>query len=77
MKILDDFKRKHKQGYASDEVMQIFKSLNNADKKIFFDCLNGVTTIEVDGQIFFYEIDIERAIRCSLEKRNLENLEWD
>lgn len=77
MKILDDFKRKYKQGYTSDEVMQIFKSLNNADKKIFFDCLNGVTTIEVDGQILFYQIDVERAVKCSIEKRDFNDYEWD
>lgn len=77
MKILDDFKRQYKEGYTNDEIIQIFKNLDNADQNIFFDCLTGVTAVTVDGQILFYEIDIERAIKCSIEKRNLKDYEWD
>lgn len=77
MKILDNFTRKYKVGYTNDEVMQIFEGLINADEKIFFDCLNGVTATEIAGRILFYQIDIDNAIKCSIEKRNLKDYEWD
>lgn len=70
--------RKYKEGYTSEEINELletkYPSISYDD---FADKLGVVTGIMRDGDFIYFEDDVEKAIRCCIERRDLNSFEWD
>lgn len=75
--VVDGFKTKHSQGFTQSEVKKLLKKFPGIDMKKFNDALMGNTCMMMDREIVHYHCDIEKAIYCGVEKRNLTVGEWD
>jgi len=65
------------RGFSKEEIRQLLKKYPNINKSKFYGALDGVTGI-LDGVTFItYHVDIENALRCGIENRDLTNYEWD
>ena len=43
----------------------------------FYDALMGIICMVKNNEIITYHCDIEKALRCGIENRNLNIWEWD
>lgn len=76
-KLVYEFKTKHKQGFTQDERFEILKNFPNINMDKFYDALRGNTSMVIGGQGITYHCDIEKAIICGIENRDLTVSEWD
>jgi hypothetical protein len=72
-----NYPTKHKEGFVQSEIDALLKDFPNIDMEKFNDALMGNTCIMKDNEIVQYHCDIEKAIICGIEKRNLRGYEWD
>ena len=70
-------KRKYEQGYTLEEVEAIAARYPEMNREKFDDALTGITCISIDGETIIFECDVEKAVRCGLENRDLRAFEWD
>jgi len=80
MKIYQDiynFKTKNKEGFVKDEIEKLLEKYSNINKEKFNDALCGITCIKIDDEFVIYHCDIEKALRCGIENRNLHGYEFD
>ena len=77
MEKVHTFKTKHKEGFTQLELSILLTSYPGIDMEKFNNALMGNTCMGIDNQIIYYHHDIEKAIRCGMEKRNLTQEEWD
>jgi hypothetical protein len=68
---------KNKQGFTRDEYMKLLENYPSINMDRFWDALNGITTMSIDGEIVVFHRDIELAIRCGMEDRSPTLSEWD
>ena len=71
------FPTKHKEGFVQSEVDQLLRDYPDIDIEKFNSALMGNTCMVKEGEIVQYHWDIEKALLCGIEKRNLNNYEWD
>lgn len=76
-KTVYNFKTKHKGGFLRSEVEQLLQNYPNIEMDKFADALTGVTCEVVGEESLFYPNDIEKALRCAIEKRGLHTFEMD
>ena len=76
-KIVREFKTKHKIGFIQSEVDLLLKDFPNINERKFRNALNNTTRMGIDDDVVIYHIDIEKALRCGLENRNLHFPEID
>lgn len=74
---VDGFKTKHKSGFVKSEIEELLKSYPKIDMEKFNNAMIGITCSGIDGEIIIYHCDVEKAIRCGIEKRSLRTHEWD
>ena len=74
---VDNFKTKHKQGFVPDEIRTLLKEYPGINMDKFNDALMGITCMMIGGEIITYHCDVEKAIRCGVENRELKSGEWD
>jgi hypothetical protein len=74
---VNNYPTKHKEGFVQSEIDALLKDFPNIDMEKFNDALIGNTCIMKDNEIVQYHCDIEKAIICGIEKRNLRGYEWD
>lgn len=72
-----NFPTKHKEGFIQSEIDQLLENYPNINKDNFDNALCGITCMMKDEQIVIYHCDIEKAILCGIENRNLSHAEWD
>ena len=72
-----NYPTKHKEGFVQSEVGALLKDYPNIDMEKFNSALMGNTCIVKEGEIIQYHCDIEKALICGIEKRNLRGYEWD
>jgi hypothetical protein len=72
-----DFPRKYPLGFTFSDIDNLLSEFPQADKKHFDNALFGVTGIKIDGEFIYYRWDVIAALRCSIEKRGLDDHEWD
>jgi hypothetical protein len=72
-----NFKTKNKEGFVQSEIDALLKDYPNINMDKFNSALTGNTCIRVDNEIVIYHCDIEKALRCGIENRNLNSLEFD
>lgn len=71
------FPTKHKEGFVQSEVQTLLKDYPDIDMEKFNHALLGNTCMLKDGETVRYHCDIEKALICGIEKRNLRSGEWD
>lgn len=74
---INKYKTKHKAGFVKSEIEDLLKNYPGIDMEKFNDALTGITCMGIDNEMVIYHHDIEKAIRCGLEKRNLTEEEFD
>ena len=72
-----NYPTKHKEGFVQSEVYAILKDYSDVDMEKFNSALMGNTCMVKDGEIVQYHCDIEKALVCGIEKRNLRSYELD
>jgi hypothetical protein len=71
------FKTKYKEGFTTEEVDVLVKECFGFNMEKFNKALTGVTGEVVNGEPLVYHSDVEKALRCGIEDRDLRNGEWD
>jgi len=74
---VNSYKTKHKQGFIREEYMKLLENYPGINMDRFWDALNGITAMRIDGQTVVFHHDIELAIRCGLEDREPTTPELD
>lgn len=74
--VIDEFPRKHKQGFTSNEINCLLKKFG-IDKKKFNTELGINTVMMIDGETVTFDNDIEKSLRCLLEGRTKNVFGWD
>ena len=68
---------KHKEGFLKSEVDALLKEYPNIDMEKFNSALMYNSCLMIDNDIVQYRNDIEKALLCGIEKRNIRQSEWD
>jgi hypothetical protein len=68
---------KNKHGFTRDEYMKLLENYPGINMDRFWDALNGITCMSIDGETVVFHRDIELAIRCGMEDRSPTLSEWD
>ena len=71
-----NFKTKHKQGFIESEITLILKDYPNINMDKFNEALNGITAMRINNETVIYHCDIEKALYCGIENRELRIDEW-
>jgi len=73
-----NYKTKSEYGFIDSEIEDILKDFPGINMKKFNDAMMGNTCMmSDDNKIINYHHDVEKAIRCGVENRDLTWLEWD
>ncbi len=72
-----NFKTKNKEGFIKSEIDTLLEDYPGINIDKFNSALMGNTCMVVDNEIVMYHCDIEKALRCGIENRNLRGWEWD
>lgn len=72
-----NFKTKNKEGFIQSEIDTLLKDYPKINLDKFNNALMGNTCMMIDDEIVMYHCDIEKALRCGVENRNLRNWELD
>jgi hypothetical protein len=73
---INTYKTKHKEGFTGHEIVSILEKYK-IDKPKFYDALGVNTCMMIDGEIITYHCDVEKGLRCVIEDRDQNILEWD
>jgi hypothetical protein len=71
------YKTKHKEGFIQSEIDDLLKEFPAIDMVKFQNALTGITCMIIDDETIIYHHDIEKALICGIEKRNLHFYERD
>lgn len=72
-----DYKTKYKEGFIQPEIDDILTHYPGINMVKFNSALRGITCMMQDEQIITYHCDIEKALICGVENRDLRVDEWD
>ena len=81
--LLDDrqkvynFKTKNKEGFVQSEIDTLLKEYPDINMDKFNSALMGITCMIINDETVIYHCDIDKALRCGIENRNLRSWEWD
>lgn len=71
------YKTKHPEGFTNLELETLLQDYPNLNKEKFDYALMGITCMVKDGEVIIYHCDIESAINCGIENRNITLSEFD
>lgn len=71
------FKTKNKEGFVQREVESLLKHYPNINMEKFNKALLGITCLKINEEVVMYHCDIEKALICGIENRELRYDEWD
>lgn len=74
---IDNYNTKYKQGFINTEIEDILKEYPNINMDKFNNALMGISCMVINNETVIFHCDIEKAIRCGIENRNLNFWEWD
>ena len=73
-----NYKTKHKEGFIDSEIEDLIKDYPGINMKKFNDAMMGNTCMmSDDNKMIIYHCDVNNAIRCGVENRDLTLGEWD
>ena len=75
--IIGSYKTKHQGGFTYEEIEQLLKKFPGIDQQKFDDALCGITCTMKNEEMIIYHCDVEKALRCGIEKRSLTSAEMD
>ena len=73
---IDCYKTKYKEGFTGHEIVDILEKYN-IDKDKFYDALGVNTCMIIENEVITYHCDVEKGLRCVIEDRDQNILEWD
>lgn len=73
---IDTYKTKHKEGFTGVEIQAILEKYK-IDNDKFYKALGVNTCMIIEGQFITYHCDVEKGLRCVIEDRDQNILEWD
>ena len=76
-KVVNTFQTKYEQGFLKKEIIALVRTFPGISVKRFNDALYGVTCKTVNGESVIYRHDIEKALRCGIENRDMTDHEMD
>jgi len=76
-KTITTFKTKHKEGFTSTELLELVSKFPDIDIEKFNQALDNVTAMIIDGELITYSCDVEIALSCGIEKRDININEFD
>ena len=74
---VNNFKTTYKEGFIKSEVDSLLKDYPDINMDKFYNALRGNTCMIRDGKVIMYHCDIENALKCGIENRDLYYWEWD
>lgn len=72
-----NFKTKNEEGFVQSEIDTLLKDYPDINMDKFNSALMGNTCVMVGNESVMCHCDIEKALRCGVENRNLRSWEWD
>lgn len=75
--IVKSFKTKYDEGFTWNEIQSISEKFTSLNRDKFESALFGITCRMINDETVIYPWDVEKALRCGLENRDLEGYEWD
>lgn len=75
--IVYNFKTKNEQGFTKSEIEELLKEFPNINMEKFSNAFIGNTCMLIDDEIITYHCDVEHALYCGIENRDLNIWEWD
>ena len=75
--ILYNYKTKYSEGFTNEEMLDLLTNFPTIKLEDFNKQLGVRTCAFIDEQTITYRHDIELAIRCCLENRDINSLEFD
>jgi len=73
---IDTYKTKHKEGFTSGEIEFILEKYK-IDSDKFYEALGVNTCMVIGNDYITYHCDVEKGLRCVIEDRDQNILEWD
>jgi hypothetical protein len=73
---IENYPTKHKEGFVGSEINDVLEKYN-IDKDKFYTALGINTAMVIGGEWITYHCDVEKGLRCVLEDRDQNYLEWD
>ena len=67
----------HKEGFTQPEIKDLLKNFSHINMDKFDDALNGITCLYIHPHTVIYHHDIEKALECGVQNRDLGIDEWD
>jgi hypothetical protein len=74
--VIVTYKTKYDEGFTSDEITSLLKRYK-IDENKFYEALGVNTCMVIEGQTITYHCDVEKGLRCVIEDRDQNILEWD
>ena len=72
-----NYPTKHKEGFIPSEIDELLKDFPDIDMDKFNSAFMGNTCMTIDGDSINFHCDVEKALYCGIEKRELKQSEWD
>ena len=72
-----NYKTKYEYGFIQSEMMDIVSNFPDINMDKFENAMYGNTCMVIDDEIITYHCDLEKALYCGTENRNLTASEWD
>lgn len=72
-----NFKTKNKEGFTNSEIKKLLKDFPEINMDKFNSALMGITCMRIDNETVIYHCDIESALHCGVDNRDLGSFEWD
>lgn len=75
--IVYNYKTKNKEGYTSDEMIDLLKHFPDVTKEQLGEALGVRTVIEINNEMVTWKDDVELALNCIINKRKPTIYEFD
>jgi hypothetical protein len=73
-----NYPTRNKIGFLMVEVEQLLSEFPDCNREKFNSALLGITCLgDENWNVIIFHSDIEKALYCGLENRNLRSYEWD
>ena len=69
--------RSYEEGFTNMELEIILNKYENINREKFSNALMGNTCMMIDNKMINYPWDVEMALICGIENRDLKVSEWD
>ena len=72
-----NYPTRHEMGFIREEYMKLLEEYPNINMERFWDLLNGITSMNVNGETVIFHRDIFIAIVYGVEDRLPNSWDWD